>query len=485
MMDRPTPDWLVPGDLVGPWRIEGYAGRGSYGVVFRARRAGHPSSRPVALKVAQCADDPRFEREVGLLSRVQHPSLTQLLDRGWWTASTGAVHPYVVMEWIRGQTLYEWGRRYNPTSRQVMKVVAQLAWGLEVVHRAEGLHRDVRGDNIVVEPEGRAVLTDFGSCTWRGATPLTERVMPPNTREYRSPEALLFEWKNWGNKNARYEAQTADDLYALAVSTYRLLTGVYPPPVVTGLEPQEDSLHAPPPERLPPQALNHRVVQELVALLDRMLAEDPQVRGYAREIGQAADSAAQHAGPEADVPLFDPRAAIVAAPAWAGNEAHSDRSAAEEPEARSAVVSAEYLPSPRAMKAVTVAAIAFAVIALCQGGDEPSEQTPEVAWVGSQAAEEAPDGGTKGLGEEVASARVDSEEPPVHLSVAIAKQVPEKPFPGQRRYPCPRNVEVVINGGCWKHEPDIKPPCGDYYEWQSACYLPVMGPTRVPTTQEP
>jgi hypothetical protein len=222
------------------------------------------------------------------------------------------------------------------------------------------------------------------------------------------------------------------------------------------------------------------VVQELVELLKRMLAEDPQVRGRARDIAQAADSVAQHAGPEADVP----RAAAVAASAWAGDEAHSDRSAAEEPEAMPAVASAGYLPNPRAMKAAVVAATAFAVLALCQGGDEPSEQAREVEWVEAQGAEEAPDGGTKGLGEEVASARVDAEELPAHASVAITKPVPEQPFPGQRRSPCPRNVEVVINGGCW-YEVEIKPPCGDYYEWRSACYLPVMGQTRVPTTQEP
>jgi hypothetical protein len=223
----------------------------------------------------------------------------------------------------------------------------------------------------------------------------------------------------------------------------------------------------------------------LVELVERMLAEDPQARGYAKEIAQAADSAAQHAGPEADIPLFVTQAAVAVAPAWAGSEAHSDRSAAEELESRPAAVSAGYLPSPRTMKAAIAATMAFAVIALCQGGDEPYEQMPEVAWVESQAAQEAQDGGTKGLGEEVASARVESEEPPVHATVAIIKQVPDKPLPGQRRPPCPRNVEVVIiNGGCW-YKVNIKPPCSDYYEWQSACYLPIMGPTRVPTTQEP
>jgi serine/threonine protein kinase len=65
---------------VGPWRIEGYIGRGSYGAVFQARRAGHPSSPPVALKVALCSYDPRFVREEVLLDRVRHPSVPQLIE---------------------------------------------------------------------------------------------------------------------------------------------------------------------------------------------------------------------------------------------------------------------------------------------------------------------------------------------------------------------------------------------------------------------
>jgi predicted Ser/Thr protein kinase len=450
MTDRANPDWLRPGDLVGPWRIEGYAGRGSYGVVFQARRAGHPNSPPVALKVAQRADDPRFMREVGLLSRFQHPSLPQLLDQGLWKSSTGAMHPYFAMEWIRGQTLYEWGRRHNPTSRQVMKVMAQLAWGLEVVHRAEGLHRDVRGDNVLVEPEGRAVLTDFGSCTWRGAPPLTERLMPPNTREYRSPEAMVFEWENWGNKDARYEARTTDDLYALAVSIYRLVTGEYPPPA-----------------RKPPQALNPRVARELVELVERALAEEPQARGRAREIAQAADVAAERAGPEADVPLFHVQAA------------------AEVREAMPAPVSAWRPERPRALQMGVVAATTLAALALCHSGHEPSEQAPELASAEAREAEDARDGGTKGLGEEVLGTRVDAEEVPAPASSSvIAIDMLEQPLAGQLRPPCPQTSEI-INGGCWKRQHDIQPPCGAYFEWRGACYLPVMRPARIPTSREP
>jgi hypothetical protein len=92
MTDTPSPDSLRPGSLVGPWRIEGYAGRGSYGLVFRARLAAQPQSPPVALKLAVFPGDPRF----------LHPAVPRLLEQGCWHASADAVHPYLVMEWIRG-----------------------------------------------------------------------------------------------------------------------------------------------------------------------------------------------------------------------------------------------------------------------------------------------------------------------------------------------------------------------------------------------
>lgn len=102
----------------------------------------------------------------------------------------------------------------------------------------------------------------------------------------------------------------------------------------------------------------------------------------------------------------------------------------------------------------------------------------------AQGTEQAQDGGTKGLGEEAVSARVDAQDVPAPVSSALSEPVPKDPLPGQRRPPCPRPEAVEINGGCW-YGVKIKPPCGDFYEWQGACYLPVMGRTRAPTTQEP
>src|SRR5690606_28754228 len=124
------------------------------------------------------------------------------------------------------------------------------------------------------------------------------------------------------------------------------------------------------PARVPPQALNPRVVRELVQLVERGLAVDPHARGCARELAQAADSAALHAGPEADVPLFEVKAA------------------AKAPEASPAPVSAGPSPRPMAAKVAVVAATAFTVVALCQAGGEPHGHAQEVAWVDVQDKEE-------------------------------------------------------------------------------------------------
>jgi eukaryotic-like serine/threonine-protein kinase len=95
MTEAETPETLKPGSLVGPWRVERYVGRGTYGAVYRARRAGHPGSVPVALKVALFAYDPRFLREAELLARIHHPAVPELVDRGWWHTDEGVMHPHL------------------------------------------------------------------------------------------------------------------------------------------------------------------------------------------------------------------------------------------------------------------------------------------------------------------------------------------------------------------------------------------------------
>jgi serine/threonine protein kinase len=465
MKDSKTPDSLRPGDLVGPWRVEGYAGRGSYGAVYKARRVGQPSSKPVALKIAVFPSDPRFSREVELLSRNPHPGIPRLLDHGWWHASDEVAHPYVVMEWIRGRPLYEWARVQNPSDHEVLRVLAQVARTLEVLHRGGCLHRDVKGDNILVGPEGRAVLTDFGSGTWKGAPPLTEWVVPPNTREYRSPESLRFEWSHWRQHGLLYETRPTDDIYALGVAAYRLVTGVYPPP---GTDPEalKAQFQVPLPLRRPVHELNRRVVPELSALIERMLAKEPEARGTAREVAEAAESAAERARPEAN---------------------------SEPPAVEAAAVPVRVRTEPRVASwesrfrlGVIIGGFSLFFTAIVWRSPPPPAEQPSVAQVEAPEVESAPDGGTRGLGENALTARVDSQE----ISIApetLPAEFPTRPLPGQRRPPCRRAGEVVINGGCWVPLITIKPPCDgdDEHEWQGSCYRPARDRSRTPTSKHP
>jgi hypothetical protein len=103
---RLDPFSLPPGTQIGPWRVKAYEGGGAYGLVFRAVRVGEEQAGDVALKVACYPREPRFQREVALLSRVDHPSVPRLLDHGEWQAPGGEAHPYIVMEWIEGLELY-------------------------------------------------------------------------------------------------------------------------------------------------------------------------------------------------------------------------------------------------------------------------------------------------------------------------------------------------------------------------------------------
>lgn len=100
------PELLPSGTRVGPWRVLEPAGRGAHGAVYRALRVGQEHERPVALKLAVFPGDPRFAREVGMLSRSHHPHIPRMIDHGEWEHPSGTRHPYLAMVrlgyWPRG-----------------------------------------------------------------------------------------------------------------------------------------------------------------------------------------------------------------------------------------------------------------------------------------------------------------------------------------------------------------------------------------------
>jgi serine/threonine protein kinase len=88
----------------------------------------------VALKLALHPADPRFTREVELLSRLSHAHIPRLLGHGEWQPPGGTPYPFVAMEWVDGVPLYHWTRLHPASCQQVLHWLAQLASALAALH---------------------------------------------------------------------------------------------------------------------------------------------------------------------------------------------------------------------------------------------------------------------------------------------------------------------------------------------------------------
>ncbi|MDC0707537.1 serine/threonine-protein kinase [Stigmatella sp. ncwal1] len=438
---------------IGDWRVLATCGHGSYGIVHRVEHAEQPHLGPFALKLALHPDDPRFEREAELLSRIRHPHVPRLKDRGRWTLPGGPSFPYLVMEWVEGVSLYAWASGRSLTSRQMLKVLAQIARALEATHAVGGVHRDVKGDNIRVRPDGHAVLVDFGSSHYRDAPTLTRHLPPPGTAQYYSPESLRFQWEHHRQPTARYLAQPADDVYALGVTAYRLVTGRYPPAI--DREKTEGGFRLVAPAWRPPPVWKN-LSPELASLIRRMLSYEPSHRGTATDIASALERAAQTSRSRVDRPLLPPPA-------------------------RPPFINKPQSPAPRSCPSgwpVLSAALGVGLILGIWYAE--LRLWPETSLLKVQQQQ----GGAVGLADTVldSSANSTSFEPMQHQ---FGRDLPKKPFPGQRRPPC-KPPAIEVNGGCWGLSGNTSPPCGDQsVEWKKACYWPLLELPRPPTSETP
>ena len=450
---------------VGNWRVLELRSAGAFGSVFRAEPLHSPGAPPVALKLAVHPLDARFMREAALLRRVPPPHAPRLYDFGLWGHSAGPF-PFLVMEWIEGVPLYAWAHGQVLSSRQFLRVLAPLARTLVAVHSVQAVHRDVKGDNTLVNKDGHLKLLDFGAADFLGAPTLTREVLPPGTPGYRSPEALRFHWRHWNSPGARYSPGPADDLYAMGVTAYRLVTGRYPPPLVPAQvlehEPSTPTLASEPPEKWA------RMSPELAGLIHQLLSEDPQARGSAEQVARQLEAAVEASGPRADEPVVQRL-----------QEVPVVRRSRPKPS-----------PPARAKRPWLGAAAGLAVMAglaaaLVLHGPRDSEPRahvgpPEEAARPEQEQDSA-DAGVS-LAKEVQSVRVEQPQP---SREGLSAEKVKKPLPWQARPPCKQRGSVEINGGCWWGRPENKPPCGDgEYEWEGRCYHPTPAPTPPATSEQ-
>ncbi|MFZ5475250.1 MAG: protein kinase domain-containing protein [Myxococcota bacterium] len=262
----PTPE-PRPGIRIGGWEIDRVVGRGGMATVYGATDVETGQRR--ALKLMNAGGpveevERRFRREFRALSRLQHPNITQVFDWGTWEG-----RPFFVMELVEGvdlRTLVERWQVDSPPDRfeVTRSIVVQAARALEFVHLRGLVHRDVTPSNIMLLPDGRVKLMDFGVVKENDTTELTAHGELLGTVAYIAPEQISGE---------RIDART--DLYSLGAVLYLLLTGrrAFNARTLAGY--LDKHLHRPP---RPPRELVPNVPRVLEEVCLRLLQKEPSER---------------------------------------------------------------------------------------------------------------------------------------------------------------------------------------------------------------
>jgi serine/threonine-protein kinase len=266
------PPQVLPGEVfAGRYRVEEVLGRGGMGVVLKVWDL--QLEEHVALKVVRegLARDPGFldhlKQEIRMARRITHRFVLRTHDFG-----EAAGVPFVTMEYLKGVTLQALldsrGRLPLPL---VLRIVRQVAEGLEAAHAAQVVHRDIKPANVLFDTRGDVKIMDFGlAAPARGSS---EERLTAGTPRYMSPEQIQGE-----------PPDARSDLYALGVMTFELCAGVppYDRPRVADLL----ALHreAPIPSL---QAACAEVPGELSQLVGRLMAKARQDRPQsAAEVGE-------------------------------------------------------------------------------------------------------------------------------------------------------------------------------------------------------
>jgi eukaryotic-like serine/threonine-protein kinase len=252
------------------YEIGGVLGRGGMAEVHRGRdlRLG----REVAVKVlrSDLARDPsfqvRFRREAQAAASLNHPAIVAVYDTGEDRTTTGAT-PYIVMEYVEGETLRDVLRREGPLpAERAMSLAADICGALDFSHRNGIVHRDVKPGNVMITPQGAVKVMDFGiaRAVSDSAATMTSTAAVIGTAQYLSPE------------QARGEGVDArSDVYSVGCLLYELVTGT---PPFTGDSPVAVAYQHVREDPKLPSSLNPGVPSELDAILLKAMSKNPANR---------------------------------------------------------------------------------------------------------------------------------------------------------------------------------------------------------------
>jgi len=253
--------------LLGRYEIVAELGKGAMGVVYRANDP--MLNRMVAIKTINTEEaghegmaeyEARFYTEAKAAGGLNHPNIIIIYDIG----KSGHL-VYMAMEYIEGRELRELLAQGQPLPVvQSVDVAAQVAEGLAYAHQHQVVHRDIKPANIMITPEGRAKIADFGIARMRSSETRTQTGVILGSPKYISPEQVV-------GKRADHRS----DIFSLGIILYECLTGATPfnGEGLSALMYQITN-HDP----APPSSANAQVPVMLDYIIAKVLAKTPEAR---------------------------------------------------------------------------------------------------------------------------------------------------------------------------------------------------------------
>jgi eukaryotic-like serine/threonine-protein kinase len=358
---------------LGKYQIVEEIGRGGFATVYLARD--EEAARDVALKILdpQLARDPlvvqRFQHEFQLAQRLDHPHIVKALDFGEVDSRL-----YLAMALVRGFDLRVRLKKSGPLAVDAaLNIARQIAGALDYAHQQGILHRDIKSANVLLDADGRALLSDFGLMqAVDGSTFMTTYTTSSGflgTAEYLSPEQA-----NGQSATAR------SDFYSFGIVVYEMLTGQVPFKADQPVAVLHQHATAAPPN---PLSLRPDLPPALAAEVLRALAKRPADRPasatkWVVELAQAVE-ADQQAGAETRRRLLQRRESAVAQ-ARAKIEALQQQQAAAERARRQAEAQAKQLEA--------IAAETEAVLKDLQEQEAAAQQAVQAAEQARRTAED-------------------------------------------------------------------------------------------------